>query len=244
MTTAQIQAESAQRGITRLCHFTPLRNLVHIASDDEGLLSTAFLTAAERREFNPQDLLRLDQHPDYVSCSIQYPNAYYLRSKRNNANGEARLFPQWVCLLLKPDHLWDPRTKVCAHNAATGGGVHVGEGFEAFKHLFADTIIGPRGDTWRRARHPDNYPTDAQAEVLVFRQIPRADIIGIVVEDEAQAGDTYARLQQLTAPVDQFSWVIAPAFYDPAWLTPGLRGGVKPVELPWTPKLPERLQSA
>ena len=34
----------------------------------------------------------------------------------------------------------------------------------------------------------------------MHRQVPRADMIGIAVEHEAQAGDTYARLRQLNAP--------------------------------------------
>ena len=29
-----IQARANRRGITRLCHFTPSRNLAHIASDE------------------------------------------------------------------------------------------------------------------------------------------------------------------------------------------------------------------
>ena len=45
MTAEQIRIGAEAREITRLCHFTPLRNLVHIATSDAGLYSTAQLTA-------------------------------------------------------------------------------------------------------------------------------------------------------------------------------------------------------
>ncbi len=35
---ADIRASAHVRGITRLCHFTPSRNLMHIATDPNGLL--------------------------------------------------------------------------------------------------------------------------------------------------------------------------------------------------------------
>ena len=64
-----------------------MRNLVHIATSDAGVLSTAVLSTAERQAFNQQDLDRRDGHPEHISCSIEYPNAYYLRAKRASASG-------------------------------------------------------------------------------------------------------------------------------------------------------------
>jgi ssDNA thymidine ADP-ribosyltransferase, DarT len=232
MTSQAIKAAVEDRRITRICHFTPMRNLVHIATDDAGLLSTLQLTDAERGEFNQQDLERLDGFPDHISCSIQYPNAYYMRTKKNQARGEAKLFPGWVCLLIKADHLWNDTTLFCAHNAAGGRGAV--PGIEAFHEMFADKVFAPRG-TWQRQKHPDFCPTDAQAEVMVHRQIPRNDITGIVFESEAQAGNTYVALRQLGAPVAQFSYVIAPDFYAPTRLAGMLSAGRLPVGSPWHP---------
>jgi ssDNA thymidine ADP-ribosyltransferase DarT-like protein len=231
-----IRAEAELRSISRLAHFTPLRNLVHIATSNDGLLSTQALTQEERSAFNPQDLKRLDGFPDHISCSIEYPNAYYLRRKRKDARGEKRIFPDWVCLLIASGHLWRDSTLLCPHNAAGRRGVNVGAGIECFKSLFADQVDAPQG-VWTRESQPTCCPTDAQAEVLVHRQIPPGDILGIAVESAAQAGDTYAVLRQLEAPVEELPILICPDFYSPTGLALGLRAGRRPVEQDWHPEV-------
>jgi hypothetical protein len=243
VTVAAIQQEATRRGITRLVHFTPLRNLVHIATADGGLLSTAQLSAADRQAFNPQDLRRLDGHPDHISCSIQYPNAYYLRSKKTNAAGEDRLFPDWVGIYIDPKHLWRDDTLLCTHNASGYGGTAVSFGAETFTDMFADRVQAPR-NTWVRAKQPDFTPTDAQAEVLVHRQVPRSDILGLAVQTEDQARDTFARLRQLGAPVADMPIVIAPSFWTPMSLASDLGRGILPVEVPWHPPADERHDGA
>ena len=55
-----IRRDAERRGTTRLCHFTPSRNLQHIAANRAGILATGQLTNDERATFNPTDLLRLD----------------------------------------------------------------------------------------------------------------------------------------------------------------------------------------
>src|ERR1700722_3216987 len=102
--STSILQQATQRGVTRLCHLTPLRNLVHIATTG-ALLSTAELTADERAAFDQQDLKRLDGHPDHICCSVQYPNIWYLRRKRWDATPLQKLFPAWVCLLIDPAYL-------------------------------------------------------------------------------------------------------------------------------------------
>ncbi|MGB7684857.1 MAG: hypothetical protein WBL45_03655 [Solirubrobacterales bacterium] len=118
-----IRTEAERREISRLAHFTPTRNLVHIVTSSDGLKSTTMMSEEERSEFNQQDLQRLDRHPDHISCTIEYPNSYYYRKKRRSARGEERLFPNWVCLLLLPKHLWRETTLLCPHNAAGWGGL-------------------------------------------------------------------------------------------------------------------------
>lgn len=231
-----IRGEAERRGISRLAHFTPLRNLVHIATSDDGLLSTKALTEEERSAFNPQDLERLDGFPDHISCSIEYPNAYYLRRKRKDARGEERIFPDWVCLLIASSHLWRDSTLLCPHNAAGRRGVDVGSGIECFKSLFAEEVDAPQR-VWTRERQPLCCPTDAQAEVLVHRQIPPRDILGIAVESEAQAGNTYAVLRQLEAPVEELPILICPDFYSPTTLALGLQANRRPVERDWHPEV-------
>jgi hypothetical protein len=227
-----IREEAGERQISRLAHFTPLRNLVHIATDDEGLRSTLSLEADERAAFNQQDLERLDGYPDHISCAIQFPNAYYLRKKRRDARGVDRIFPRWVCLLIEPHHLWKETTLLCPHNAAGRNGVNVASGIEHFRSMFAAEVEAPQG-TWKRQHQPKSCPTDAQAEVLVYRRIPLADIQAIAVEDSGQAADTYEVLKQLNAPVESLPLIVCPDFYEPTGLALGLAAGRMPVEVPW-----------
>lgn len=231
MSLDRIRADAIERGITRLCHYTPLRNLVHIATGTHGLLSVKQLSAHERTVFNPVDLGRYDGHPDHISCSIQYPNAWYFAHKQRSATGEARLFPDWVCLLIAPHHLWQDGTLFCARNAAAAGGSLIRAGWEGYAGMFAPQVTGAGGMRKRR-RHPRSCTTDAQAEALVRRRIPLEDVLGIVVADSAQAGDTYAALDQLGSPLTERAFVIAPDFFQPHRLR-GLADGDLPVESFW-----------
>jgi hypothetical protein len=234
VTDAQaIREEIGRRKITRLAHFTPMRILVHIATGS-GLLSTSHLNTHERSSFTQQDLERLDGFPDHISCAVEYPNAYYVQSKRRNARGEERIFPDWVCLLLAPSHLYRETTWFCPHNASGFRGRCVASGFAAFCELFAEEVVAPRS-TWRRQNQPPCCPTDAQAEVLIHRYIPLADVLAIGVETADQAADTFARLRQIGAAVENLRLVVAPAFYSPATLSSGLRRGKRPIERPWHP---------
>src|SRR5262245_52156175 len=91
-----IRLDACARGINRLCHFTPSRNLVHIASGSTGLLATKMLKASERSVYTQTDLRRIDGYEHSVCCSIQYPNAWYL----DKAQLDEPLFKDWVILLI------------------------------------------------------------------------------------------------------------------------------------------------
>ena len=65
--SAVTRARVTTRGISRLCHFTPSRNLMHIATDPNGLLSSARLREDEKAVLNATDVQRLDGFPDHVS---------------------------------------------------------------------------------------------------------------------------------------------------------------------------------
>ena len=220
---ASIQAEAMRRRITRLCHFTPSRNLGHIAEDPRGILASQHLVKDEKATFNPTDSARLDGFPGHVCCSIQYPNAWYFRKARD----QERLFEDWVVLLIDPHHLWHIGTKFCPRNAAAEHGRLVGDGADAFEGLFAETVEGRR--TFRRgARHLASLPTDEQAEVLIPDRVERRDVIGIVVHDERQAKRELARLELLgrrSPPI-----TIASDFFEPNRLSGLLRTGRIPFE--------------
>lgn len=221
-----IRIRATKRGITRLCHLTPSRNLGHIAADCTGILSAARLKTDERRVFNPTDRDRLDGFPDHVCCSIQYPNAWYLKKAR----GRERLFPDWVVLLIRPHYLWARGTKFCPRNAAAGGGEDVAEGVEAFDSLYSTTVRGAGGKTFRRSStHPSWLPTDEQAEVLIPDQVEHDDLLGVVVADEAQGRTEARRLAQLRVEVPPIH--IAPDLFDGYALSTKLRNGRTPEEV-------------
>ena len=221
-----IRGSAQKRGITRLCHFTPSRSLVHIATDPKGLLASARLRADDKAVFNPTDRERLDGCPDHVCCSIQYPNAWFFRKAR----GMERLFDDWVVLLFKPHHLWAVGTKFCFRNAAANFGNDVDEGACAFEAMFAPSVIGAYDRTYGRSgSHPAWLPTDEQAEVLIPDRVAREDILGIGVVDESQARREHARLTQLLVKVPPL--IVAPDFFRPQALSSQLRAGIIPAEV-------------
>lgn len=225
--SASIRAKVTTRGISRLCHFTPSRNLLHIATDPNGILSTAALQQDEKAILNATDLARYDQHPSHVCCSIQYPNAWYFKKARNNGQ---TLFADWVVVLIKPDHLWASGTKFCERNAAASWGSGIAEGEAAFDSMFKDRVTGAYSRVYVRSnRHPAWLTTDEQAEILIPDRVAREDILGVAVTSEAQARREHARLTQLQADVPPL--FVVPEFFDePRRLSELLRTGRPPAE--------------
>lgn len=220
-----IREKAGTRQISRLCHFTPSRNLLHIATDPNGILSTARLQAEEKTVFNATDLARYDGFPDHVCCSIQYPNAWYFRTARGNEN----LFADWVVLLIKPDHLWAAGTKFSDRNASANRGAQVGEGADVFESIFKNRVVGAQGRIFTRAiAHPTWLPTDEQAEVLIPDRVAREDILGVAVASVSQAKREIARLKLLKTFIPPL--VIAPDFFSPYELSSQLRNGRVPPE--------------
>lgn len=218
-----IQECVAQRGITRLCHFTPSRNLAHIMSDVRGVLASRHLEDDESAVFNPTDKYRLDGYPDHVCCSIQYPNGWYFRKAR----AADPLFLDWVVLLIGTHYLWRLGTKFSPRNAAAKRGGLVRTGWAAFNSLFADRVEGVQ--TYHRGPdHPDWLPTDEQAEVLIPDKIGLSDVSGIVVYNEDQAAREASRLNLIGVTVPRI--LIVPEFFQPEVLSRGLRAGRVPSE--------------
>jgi hypothetical protein len=227
---SEIRSEAETRGITRLCHFTPSRNLVHIASGGVGLMATQTLNSDERNAFTPTDLARLDGFPEHICCSIEYPNTWYL----DKARVKDAVFRDWVVILINPRLLWRSGTLFCPRNAAAGHGSHVAGGADGFRRLFAAEVVGAGGRTFARSHaRLASCPTDEQAEVLIPGTIGFPDIIGVVVRDEAQARNEVSRLRLLKLPQDLFKILIVPEFFDKNALSGYLRSGRRPTEKDW-----------
>ena len=228
---SSIKKEANRRGITRICHFTPSRNLVHIASGFTGVLATKTLESDERNVFTATDLLRLDKHQDCISCSIEYPNAWYF----DKAKTKDVLFKDWVVILIKPDYLWRNGTLFCPRNAASDYGAGIGKGEDAFNALYAQAVRGAYGkERSRSATHLSASPTDQQAEVLIPDRISLDDIIGVVVSSDNQARNEVSRFKHLGLPRDRFRLIVAPELFDKYTLSKYIQSGKRPKEITWT----------
>ena len=64
------------RGVTRLCHFTKFQSLTHILSSDYGVSSSSLIRQDMK---NVTDKERYDGELNYVCCSVQYPNSWFLK---------------------------------------------------------------------------------------------------------------------------------------------------------------------
>ncbi len=217
-----------QVGVTRLAHFTPSKNLVHILRDD-AIRSSKDLAENAPEYFSPTDRQRFDQHPDKVCCSFEFPNGYYLAKARGKT--EYVNYPNWLCLLLDIKLAERPDTLFSVCNAATGGGAYLQAGGKAVLACYASTV-GP----WsRRQRHHPLAATDLQAEVLVPGPIDLSHLHGIVVPSAEAAANEFGRLETLGVNRDGLRWIVAPVFFDRDLLSATLRFGGRIEERDWSP---------
>ena len=209
-----------QRGITRLCHFTKSNNLAHILRNESGIMANTFLDD-QIEILKKNDEYRYDNKEDYVCCSVQYPNSWYLRKIKDLDP----LFKEWVVLFISPEIINDSKTLFCHRNAAAGRGQYIKSGIDGFKGMFKNPVQGQRL-IYRANKMPMCCPTDDQAEVLAYKNIPRSRIIGIAVQTEKQARREIARLSLIQEiPKDLgLQWIIAPNLFDVSWSSMVRRG--------------------
>ena len=213
-----IQGKAAERGITRLCHITRSMALPFILGMGE-IVATSRLDADETAIYYPNDVLRLDGHKTHVSCSIQYPNAWYLRMLQ----ARELLFEDWIVLLAKPDPIWNDGTLFCPVNAATRRGRLIAEGERGFDSLFDE--VAP-SELRRGLWHLPSCPTDNQAEVLVSHGIPLTLVQCVVVPGESQAQRENARMKAFGLDVSGLELAVCPEFFDPRLLAGRIASGV------------------
>lgn len=215
-----------QRGITRLCHFTKSNKLLHIMSSESGIISVKFLAELHGDLLAQNDTRRYDGKLDHISCSVQYPNTWYL----NKIRDIDPIFKQWVVLFLNPMIMLDSRTLFCHRNAAANSGRDLKNGLKGFEGMFKQTVQGQRLLT-RTRQMPDCCPTDGQAEVMIYRHIARSDILAVAVPTIDQAKDEIVRLEFIaSSPEVQF--VIAPDLFNNNWHSQ-IRVGKIPEEMPY-----------
>ncbi|WP_082751451.1 DarT ssDNA thymidine ADP-ribosyltransferase family protein [Burkholderia sp. MSMB1459WGS] len=223
---ANILDDCTRRGITRLCHFTPSRNLIHVLASgylkDRLTLDTELLD-----EVNPTDEYRLDGHRDKICCSVEYPNSYYL----DIVTKKELIFLDWVILFIDPVVLWSPGTLFCPRNAAAENGALIAGGWPGYESMFLPRVQGTGGRSFKRqASHLSCSPTDMQAEVLVPGPIPIDAIRGMAMRTEKQVKTERARWDTLGLSAPTVPTVVAPVLFDKIELRQHIWTGRRPAE--------------
>lgn len=197
----EIEQEIKKRNITRLCHFVHTNVLLHILNNNEGVKAVDFIS---QDILFQNDTQRLDGKTDYINCSIQYPNWWYLRRVKNNNP----IFSDWAILFIDPIVASFDTTQFCKVNAAKRCGAYIKKGYGAFHELFQPQVE----QQIRPSTMLSNAPTDDQAEVLIYEKIPIEYIQGIAFENERIAREKIIEWQVMGfKPIDVY---IAPQLFE------------------------------
>ena len=177
-----------RRGVTRLCHFTKLQNLTHIITCADGILASSTIRQDTK---NVNDTARYDGELDFVCCSVQYPNSWFLQKAMQNYPD--KIFSEWVVLYIDLNILEYKNTKFCPCNASRANGAYISKNMDNIDSIFASTV-----STFaypKTSKMLSCCPTDGQAEILIENNIPRKYIQAIAVGNEDVAGRVYSILK-------------------------------------------------
>lgn len=205
------------RGVTRLCHFTKLQSLTHIITSEKGVLASGSIRQDTK---NPNDRARYDGELDFVCCSVEYPNSWFLNHSKE-ANYDP-IFNDWAVLYFDLGILKDKRIKFCPCNASKARGAYINKNEDEIESIFFDSKRYPRTPQMLPA-----CPTDGQAEILIADNIPRNYIKGIALGNEEVAKRVYAMLK--LCDMDRIPLYIAPDVLSPNW-SPLIKIGRRPKE--------------
>lgn len=196
------------REVSRLCHFTKLQNLTHILATEDGIIASGSIQQDTK---NVNDIARYDGELDYVCCTIEYPNSWFLNSAiRSDID---KVFKDWVVLCIDLDVLLVRRAKFCECNASKAHGQFIQNDFENIDQIFADRV-----SSFQWPRTPKMLlccPTNGQAEVLVKDNIPRRFITRIIVGNFDVAERVYA--MQKIFGISKIPIYIAPDVLSTSW---------------------------
>jgi len=163
--------------INHLMHFTNCQNLESIFT--YGLLTRETLDYGEF-DFQYNDNVRADVYEDSISLSISFPNwqmFYSLQKEHPEID--------WAVLVLTPDVLIDKKCAFCVENAAKSSEsckkINEKFGADALNMLFQDYPGKPSRSSINLQK---KYTTNPQSEVLVFEEIERTYIYGVLFKNK------------------------------------------------------------
>lgn len=211
-----------QHGVTRLCHFTKLQSLTHILLEPDGIKATSKI---DKDKLNQIDSVRADGKLDYVCCSIEYPNSWFLSNAKSRNVDE--IFRDWAIMFINPEIVKIRGVCVCECNAARDNGAHIRKGdSNSISDLFANRVCSFQYP--RTANMLSACPTNSQSEILIKDGIPRDYITGIAVGNEETAKMVYA--MRKTLEVETIDIYISPRVVTTAWRT-DIQNGIRPQEI-------------
>lgn len=169
--SSAIKKFSQQQKISKLIHFTNHKNLNSILKN--GILPVTRLNETSNEHYI-NDFNRWDNCLDAISLSISHPNQLMFYKYRN-----MNIHENWVVLTIDPKVLWKKKCAFCWHNAADSRirKIPIEERKKnlSFKKMFSDVTNVPSRLEQNLSTY---YPTDVQAEVLVFDKID----VGLIKE--------------------------------------------------------------
>lgn len=171
---SRIESEVNLRGITALYHFTRCDNLNSILS--MGIRSVEDMEI-DRISAVRNDEQRLDGKLNGISLSISFPNHKMFYKYRMSNTQE-----DWVVLRIKAEALYSLKCGYFEKNAAD----HRMRNMSAEEYKNHDAFIRMfwESDDQARSGWAKYHPTDVQAEVMIFEQIPAHYIQALHFETE------------------------------------------------------------
>ena len=194
-----------ERDIDELIHFTRYENLESIL--ENGIVTRDVLNSLNR-DFYVNDSKRLDGHQNSTSVSVTFPNwkMFYKYRMQSDATG-------WVVISIKPEVLWEYDCAFCKHNAADSriSKRNIDDlcNIKSFEEMFLDD---PAGTRLEESLEPCD-PTDPQAEVLVFNNIPIKHIQEVGFENEYLL--EFAESEYNKDVASNISFVLAEHYFKP-----------------------------
>ena len=178
-----------ERGVEYFVHFTPEENIPSILQ--HGIIPREDLSAHRINAVCP-DQSRSDNHLDYSSFSVSFPNYRVMYSKRRYSKRHDMKF---VILCIDPRIILDfPISDISylptnAANQSLPKEIEEYIGFSAAEGIFSETAYNHKtGASCQRSELniPDEYTTDPQAEVFVHATVEPKYIREIICKDNSQ----------------------------------------------------------
>lgn len=172
MNKRQIKEYAQEIEIPYLLHFTHISNLESII--ENGLLSRELVDELPH-EVVTNDTGRYDGRENTISLSIAHPNDLMFYKYRENDE-------EWCVLALNKKVLWELDCLFFKHNAADSRMSRLDDDelstIDAFRSMYEEMDeLDSREEQFLKPYDP----TDKQAEILVFNEIPAEYILGVFV---------------------------------------------------------------